>query len=174
MVCLSISLGGLFPCRLKRFVAIASSPNRPYTSSSHNTSPEGSGSSALHRSHLVSHASRPSSIMELPSPPASYVSASSKPVADECERTPPLPWPYLALLPRAPWFASRRCFAGERYSFTMMDIEFGMFSDHKQRAIHLSKLHWFNHNTYSVLAPLTYKKKQPDTYYPKNCQGIAN
>ena len=99
MGCLGYFLGDLLPSCLKHFFAIPG-PNQDYTSSPHNISMlEGHGSPTSHRSFVNLETDCMSEILKLPSPPASCVSASSKPVADEYERwkpisynpTPPLP-----------------------------------------------------------------------------------
>ena len=98
MTCLGISLGGLLPSWLKRFVAIPS-PERSYTSSPRSISvPEGRGSPASHRNSVNSRTGYVSGTLDLPTP-ARLPTLSKSTMDDEyhmwkpfaCNRTRPLP-----------------------------------------------------------------------------------
>lgn len=89
------------PSWLKRFVAIPSNSDQPYTSASPNTSllEEGSGSPASHKSPVNPLTGYVPGITVLPSPPPAYLSTTSKSAVhgfQGCEpfsfnQTPPIP-----------------------------------------------------------------------------------
>lgn len=102
MTCFDITFFHDFlPSWLKRFVAIPSNSDQPYTSASPKDSSleGGSGSPASHRSPVNSLTGYVPGITVLPSPPPTYLSTISKPTVhgyQECEpfsfnQTPPIP-----------------------------------------------------------------------------------